>query len=43
MATEGLIEDFYGAWYLNDELSDSMDELGLFNPDRKWYRLFSPL
>ena len=44
MITEGLVEDFYGAWYpKNDEVSDSMDELGLFDPDKKWYRLFSPL
>jgi len=44
MITDGLIEDFYGAWYPSDEmLSDSIDELDLFNPDKRWGRLFSPL
>ena len=44
LVTEGLVEDFFGAWYPNDEeKSDSIDDLGLFNPDKKWHRLLSPL
>lgn len=42
--TDGLIEDFFGAWYPNDDYeSDNIDELELYNPDRKWNLLFSPL
>ena len=35
--TEGMIEDFFGAWYPKDD--SNLDEV--YNPDENWNILFS--
>jgi len=34
--TEGMVEDFFGAWYPKDDCN--LDEI--FNPDLKWQIIF---